>query len=67
MNILEYLRINNISFDDILEKKIKKDGTILPYNNRTDYGNSIKTKLADKISISRPKFWPKRGYLEVSK
>ena len=40
-------------------KKVEK-----PYNNRTIYGNSIKTHLADKISISKPKKWPVKGYFE---
>ena len=65
MNITEYLRLNNISIEELIEKKIKKESIIIPFNNRTNYGNSIKTTLADKISISNPKFWPKKGYFEI--
>jgi hypothetical protein len=63
MNLLEYLKLRNISFEDILKKKLKT-AMDLPFNNRTDYGNSIKTKLTNTISISNPKFWPKKGYSE---
>jgi len=66
MNLLEYLKLRNISFEDILKKKLKT-AMDLPFNNRTDYGNSIKTQLADTISISNPKCWPKKGYSEKIK
>ena len=65
MNIAEYLRLKNIPIDEIVEKKLKKESIIIPFNNRTSYGNNIKTTLADKISISNPKFWPKKGYFEM--
>ena len=65
MYISEYLRQNNISIDELIEKKVKKESIIIPFNNRTSYGNNIKTKLADKISITKPKFWPKKGYFEI--
>tara|TARA_B100000524_G_C23437672_1_gene293962 strand:- start:38 stop:244 length:207 start_codon:yes stop_codon:yes gene_type:complete len=64
MNLLEYLRLHNISIDDVFERKKLKKGNILPFNNRAENGYNIKTNLVDKISISNPKFWPKKGFFE---
>ncbi len=64
MNIVEYLRKNDISVDEVIDRKLKEKPIKLPFNNRSYYGGNIKTKIADKISISNPKFWPKKGYFE---
>ncbi len=62
MNIGEYIMLRKYPYDKKVNKSDKK--VEKPYNNRTIYGNSIKTHLADKISISKPKKWPVKGYFE---
>ena len=70
MNLKEYFKSKDVSYkitdkNSIKIIKIVKNNT-LPYNNRTVYGNCIKKELTTPISISKPKFWPKKGYYEIN-
>ena len=41
-----------------------KENKHVSLNNRAINGNNIKTELTNKISITKPKFWPQRGFYE---
>ena len=65
MNLKEYYSKKGISEENLLkmmlEEKFKKD---LPLNNRAINGYNIKQELTKKISITKPKFWPEKGFYE---
>ena len=65
MNIKEYYSKKGISEEELIKlfskKVIKKK---LPFNNLAVNGYEIKKELANRVSVSKPKFWPERGYYE---
>ena len=70
MNLEEYFKNNNIKYtiadNKVIKFKIIDKSTQLPYNNKTIYGNCIKKNLTPNVSISKPKFWPEKGYYEIN-
>ena len=65
MNIKEYYIYKGISRETLLKMlSTNKEKKHVSLNNRAINGNNIKTELTNKISITKPKFWPQRGFYE---
>ena len=66
MNIKEYFNSKGISEEILVKLMIEKnkERKNLPFNNRAVNGYNIKKNLTHTISITKPKIWPERGYIE---
>jgi len=65
MNIKEYYISKGTSRETLLKMlSTNKENKHVSLNNRAINGNNIKTELTNKISITKPKFWPQRGFYE---
>ena len=64
-NLLIKLILND---KELNEKELNENkDRILPYNNRAINGYCVKKDITTVISITKPKNWPEKGFVETNK
>ena len=65
MNLIEYYKKKGITDKLLIQTILKENKDFLPHNNRAINGYNIKKDLTCTVSITKPKYWPEKGYIET--